>query len=352
MNSWISEMASFAWAKAPWAGAAGRVPALLVCVGVALAWHQAAAGVVAAGACLPVGLAGYRKIAGSSVRTMAATTVVLTLSAAVGTLVGASWWLYPVAVTVWALIFSFLTIHDDNLGWVAMQAVIALVIAGGFPGQGEAALVRAAVVLAGGATQTVLVALFAAARERWWPESVVNPAGAPRPFDWTAFSDSFALSSKTGSYALRLTLTLLVAVELSRRLPIQNSYWLPMTTIIVLKPDFYRTYSGAAQRVAGTFLGVGIASLIAHLLHPAVAWLVLLTAVFSFGCFAFIQVNTTLFAAALTAYVVFLVAITGLPETTLTGHRLIHTLLGSSLALGSRLIGLFFRLRLPFRRSA
>ncbi len=77
----------------------------------------------------------------------------------------------------------------------------------------------------------------------------------------------------------------------------------------------------------------------------------LFVGVFSFGCFAFLKVNAMLFTAMLTAYVVFLIAITGLPETMITWHRLLLTALGCILALGSRFIGMLMRLHPIFHRG-
>jgi hypothetical protein len=338
----MSELIATDWTQADWQAALSRVPALVLTVIGGIALGQPAAGVVAAGACLSVGLVGKRKVAGSSLLAMTATTAAMAFSAWAGTLVGASPWLNPVVTALWGLAFAFLTIHDEDLGWIGMQAVTALVIAMAFPDHGYAALGRSAAVLAGGAAQIGLITGFGrlGGSPRGAPSAKTESAPTPaQDFKWPEFFRSFRLFSAAWPYAVRVSLTMILAVEIERRLPMQNGYWLPMTTIIILKPDFYRTYSGAIQRVAGTFLGVVLASLIAHLLHPRTEWLVALAALFSFGCFALIKVNPILFSAALTAYVIFVIAVTGLPETTITWHRLIYTALGSALALGSRFLG-------------
>jgi hypothetical protein len=274
---------------------------------------------------------------------MIATTFIMALSAWIGTVVGASSWLGPVVVALWGLSFAFLTIHDDDSGWVAMQGVICLVIAMAFPSHGYEGLWRSLAVMAGGALQIGVLALIDGFRRFFPPQATRRDiAGLSPPatnYPWNDLLLSFRSFSSAWKYALRVSLTMIVAVEVAGVVHIQNSYWLPMTTVIILKPDFYRTYSGAVLRVVGTFLGVIVASLIAHLLHPNMAWLLVLVAVFSFGCFAFLKVNPIPFSASLTAYVVFLIATTGLPETAITGHRLVLTALGSALALGSRILG-------------
>jgi hypothetical protein len=334
-------LAGFDWTQVKWAAAACRVPALVGCLLLATPFHDPAAGVVAAGASLSVGLVGNRRISGSTVLAMAATTVVMAFSAWIGTLVGASHWLCPLVTALWGLAFAFLTIHDEDLGWIFMQGVICLVIAEGFPNHGYAALGRGLAVGIGGASQIGMLGVVEFIRLRLpWKIKDLEIEDVPvRAYNWHQLFESMKSLSAGWKYALRVSLTMIAAVELAGVLHLQNGYWLPMTTIIILKPDFYRTYSGAIQRVMGTFLGVMVASLIAHLCHPNAAWLFVLVAVFSFGCFAFLKINPISFSAALTAYVVFLIATTGLPEKTITGHRLILTALGSGLALGSRFLG-------------
>jgi uncharacterized membrane protein YccC len=336
-------LSTFDWKQAKWGAALCRVPALMLCLGLALWLDELQGGVVAAGAALSVGLVGNRRLAGSSFLAMVVTTLIMASSASLGTLVGESLWLGPIVTALWGLGFAFLTIHDDDSGWIAMQGVICLVIAQAFPAHGLHAMERGLAVIVGGSMQIAVLGLI-----RWIEHLVPTRAGeaavkeappAPVTYRWDELWLSFQSFSPAWRYALRVALTLIVAVELARRLNIQNGYWLPMTTLIILKPDFYRTYSGAIQRVAGTFLGVTVASLIAHLFHPGLAALVTLVAIFSFGCFTFLKVNPIPFSASLTAYVVFLISTTGLPETTITGHRLVLTALGSALALISRFIG-------------
>ena len=334
-------VSGFNWTEAKWAAAACRVPALVACLVFAIYFKESAAGVVAAGAALSVGLVGNRQIAGSPVLAMLITTLIMALSAWMGTLVGGFVAPCLIATALWGLAFAFLTIHDEDIGWLAMQGVICLVIAEGFPNHNDAALWRALAVGAGGLFQIGILGVIEAVRRRlpWHIKDLELEPGPVRTYSWSQLFKSFQSFSSAWRYALRVALTLILAVEIAGALKIQNGYWLPMTTLIILKPDFYRTYSGAIQRVVGTFLGVGIASLIAHLFHPSVSALVVLACLFSFGCFAFLEINPISFTAALTAYVVFLISTTGLPEAVITGHRLILTALGSGLALGSRFIG-------------
>ncbi len=344
MKSLSVDLLAFKWPLLRWDTAMRRVPAVALCLGLGLAFGQPAAGAVAAGSALSVGFAAMREVRGSRFLSMGSTILAMSLSAWVGTRTGGSHWLSPMITALWAFVFALLTVYDEDIGWVAMQGVLTLVVASAFPSHGVAAWQRATVLLAGGVIQ------FAALATIWYFRGILHPAdtkvpeGKPGPLhgyehDWREFSKSFHLQSIAFQYALRVSLTMVLAVEAGRYLPIKNGYWLPMTTLVILKPDFYRTYSGGVQRVAGTLLGVIIATLIAWLFHPAVPWLVGLAALFSLFCFAFQKVNPMTSAAVLTSFVVFMIATTGLPEATVTVHRLVNTALGCALALTSQVAG-------------
>jgi uncharacterized membrane protein YccC len=137
-------------------------------------------------------------------------------------------------------------------------------------------------------------------------------------------------------YAVRLALTLMLAVIIARTLHQTNSYWLPMTALLVMKPDFYRTYTNTMARVLGTFLGVTLASALTWALHPDALELFGFVLVFGWGAFAWTKVNYGFFSCVLTGYIVFLIATAGLPEVTVTANRMLDTALGSLIALGSR----------------
>ena len=302
MNLSALNLTVFAWQEAKWTAALRRVPALLAILGLSFWSGELTTGVVAAGACLSVGMLGNRQIMGSNLAAILCLSLVTALSAWAGTLVGNSAWLNPLVTAGWGLIFAFLTVHDEDSGWIAMQGVIALVIAMAFPSHGWAALERSGAVFAGGLLQTTCLAIAGEFRTRTSNEKG-PPANQPshlKTFRWKEFTRSFTFLSVACQYAFRVAMTLIIATEIARHLAIRNSYWLPMTLIVILKPDFYRTYSGAIQRVLGTFIGVMVASLITHAFHPGMGLLFVLIAVFSFGCFALVKVNSVLFSASLT----------------------------------------------------
>ena len=75
---------------------------------------------------------------------------------------------------------------------------------------------------------------------------------------------NLSLSSIAFRHAVRCGVCLAVAVVGERTLAIPHGYWIPMTTAIVLKPDFAGTFSFGLLRVVGTMLGLVLTTALVH----------------------------------------------------------------------------------------
>ena len=118
-----------------------------------------------------------------------------------------------------------------------------------------------------------------------------------------------------------------------RALAVPNGYWVPMTALLVLKPDFQQTLSRGIARVAGTLAGAAVATLLATLLRPGPVTLAALVVLFAWLCYTLVRVNYAVYAVCITSYVVFLLSFMGLPEKQLVVHRAINTFVGGLVAL-------------------
>ncbi|MDE2573160.1 MAG: FUSC family protein [bacterium] len=140
-------------------------------------------------------------------------------------------------------------------------------------------------------------------------------------------------SSAYFQHALRMAIALAVATLGDRLLPLQRGYWVPMTAVLVLRPDFATTFVRGASRLIGTLAGAALATLIAAALRPGPGMLVALAIVFAWLGYAVIRANYAVYTMTVTAYVVFLLALIGLPEIAGVYDRIAATLIGGLLAL-------------------
>ena len=192
-------------------------------------------------------------------------------------------------------------------------------------------------------------ALLAAMRTAWRAAGVpadrpssASPSRphAPQPFALSALGEAFATlranwspRSVFAQHAIRLGGMLVVAGLLERLLPLQRAYWIPLTAVIVLRPDFTATFTRGIARVAGTIGGAVIAGLITVVIHPAGEVFLILAIGFATAGYMLFSVNYAVFSASITCYVVFLLAYAGAPEHTSAVDRVGATFLGGLLAL-------------------
>jgi len=132
-------------------------------------------------------------------------------------------------------------------------------------------------------------------------------------------------------FTVRLMACMGAAGVVSEVLPLQRSYWVPLTVAIVLKPDYGSVFARALQRGIGTVVGAVAGAALLVLVHGA--WLLIpfavLAALLPFGR----SRNYGLLATFLTPLVVVLIDLLNPAGWELAGDRLIDTLIGCAIVL-------------------
>lgn len=159
------------------------------------------------------------------------------------------------------------------------------------------------------------------------------PAALRPAATWATLQANLDVSSVAFRHALRCGVCLALAIAFQRWQQIPHGFWIPMTTAIVLKPDFGGTFSFGALRVAGTFVGLLLATLLAHLAMDGASVRMVLLALFCLGFRLLTQVNYGIGVAFLTGMLVLLLSFEGVSPGQAVGARLQATVAGSALAL-------------------
>jgi uncharacterized membrane protein YccC len=144
---------------------------------------------------------------------------------------------------------------------------------------------------------------------------------------------NLTLRSSAFRHAVRLAAATALGAGLYRALDLWHGYWVPLTILFILRPEFGSTFTRGLQRYAGTALGVVIATVIAAALHPGPYALATITTVMAMGMFLFLIANYGLFVVSVTVFIVFLSAFARAPEHSAALHRLIATAIGTTLTL-------------------
>ncbi|SFV27564.1 FUSC family protein [Thermoflavifilum thermophilum] len=158
----------------------------------------------------------------------------------------------------------------------------------------------------------------------------ITSASIPQTIPWVRFPMSF--QSFIFRYALRLSLAMGIGVAIYKYFHIPHGYWLAMTTMIVLQPEFGATLQKAFQRVQGTLGGVIVGTMLLWLHLPLVINLGIV-ALCSFLMAYFIQRRYAIAAFFITIMVIALFHLLEPVNWQLGLIRLLVTLGGSALAL-------------------
>jgi uncharacterized membrane protein YccC len=134
-------------------------------------------------------------------------------------------------------------------------------------------------------------------------------------------------------HALRLGLTVGAATAVYHVLQLERGYWIPMTALLVLRPEFHDTFARGIARIAGTVAGAAVATLIVNAFNPGPIALTVLVLAFVWGCYALVRMNYAIFTVCLTGYIVFVLMLGGVAEMTAAATRALYTIAGGALAL-------------------
>jgi hypothetical protein len=284
-------------------------------------------GMAATTGALPTGFGSFQRLSGLSLRAapMLLAAVGMASCGFLGALLSRSTFLTAIIGGLIAAICGLATQYGQAPWWFTLQWSVAFFLAGATPSDMRDAVHRGLLILAGAGLQIVIIVLAWA----WFPFGAAcePPHGndAPLPVRQTPFESHLRYASTIG-------VMIAAALGLERTLGVDNGYWVPMTALIIVKPNQHDTLVRTVQRVVGTLIGAGAATFLAALLRPSQLTLAICVAVLAWFTYAMQRASYAAFSFWITATVVFMMALTGLPEPEAAGRRILATLIGATLA--------------------
>ncbi|MBI4905460.1 MAG: FUSC family protein [Acidobacteria bacterium] len=142
---------------------------------------------------------------------------------------------------------------------------------------------------------------------------------------------NFSLDSSACRHGIRMAICIAIGESVAQTFAIPRSYWLGMTIALVLKPDFGNTFSRGALRLAGTYAGLLLATVLFHTFAPGVE-------VVCIGVLAFLQLtvgraNYGILVTVISALIVYLFSVSGVTPKDVIATRALNTTIGGALAL-------------------
>ena len=347
----LSDSTVFQWRNQTLRADLILVAPVALCLGIGIAAGYPAAGMLAAGGAVNTGFGQKHCIDDSSLLPMIFVTFGMAFSGFFGVLIGHENLLLVLMAPLWGFGYGMLTNRPEGYGWVGQQCVITFLVASAFPAPLSAAVDRGLLLFSGGAIQFI----FSSALLQMFGELRTHLFQLTQYFrdEEVAFRAALVEAAKSVRqrklansaipYALRLAATLGIATEIYRRLHYQSGYWIPMTALLVLKPELTDTVSRVIARMLGTMAGaIAVSFLLAHL-HASPIVLAVGTVLFAWLAYGFLNVNYALFTTAVTSYIVFLLALNQLPGKEIAERRTVCTAIGAGIALFVRLVVISYR---------
>jgi len=164
----------------------------------------------------------------------------------------------------------------------------------------------------------------------------------------TELRNNLSFESSTFRHALRLAVASAIAGVLASAFHVTRGYWIPMTVVVVLKPNFGGTLHRAVQRITGTVAGALLAALFLWFIKDT-WWLLGLLALLSFATLTLRWANYVAFSLALTPMIMVMLNLAHPGTVTDSFLRILHTIIGGVLAIvaGYLLFPLWERSKLP-----
>lgn len=143
---------------------------------------------------------------------------------------------------------------------------------------------------------------------------------------------SLAPDSAVLRHALRVGALVPGTDAVVRLAGIDRGYWVSLTVLVVLRPDFGATLQRALMRTLGTIVGLLLATELVRWIPDGAWWQVAVIALFTFGMRLAGPGNVALSAISLSGLVVVLLEINGVSAHTTIVSRALATLVGGVLA--------------------
>ena len=153
--------------------------------------------------------------------------------------------------------------------------------------------------------------------------------------NWPSFRDNLTLDASAFRHSVRVALALLVGFVLTKFLPYaQDSYWVLLTILVIMKPAFSLTQQRNQERIIGTFIGGAIGVLILTFIPNKTVHFLFLV-LFMIGTYSTQRVNYIVMVICVTPFVLIVFSFLGIGYLSVAGERLLDTLLGGVISLAA-----------------
>ena len=154
----------------------------------------------------------------------------------------------------------------------------------------------------------------------------------PQDYGWNKLLVNFSMKSSILRHSLRLSIAMVIGYLFGYLFDVQNSYWILLTIVVIMRPSYGLTKERMKYRIVGTFVGAVLALVLVYLIQDTTVFGILagLTLVLALSL---VQLNYGIFAAFITLHIVFMYAMYSPDVMHVIQFRIVDTLVGGGLAI-------------------
>jgi len=142
---------------------------------------------------------------------------------------------------------------------------------------------------------------------------------------------NFSLKSPMFRHALRIAIAIVFGFAIGSLLGVKNAYWIALTIIVIMRPNYGLTKERSKNRIIGTLIGAVIATAIVVITKNTTVYMVLAVISLTFA-FSLIQQSYKAGAAFITLNIVFVYALMDPNAFAVIQYRVIDTVFGAGIA--------------------
>ncbi|PHK97930.1 FUSC family protein [Neolewinella marina] len=156
--------------------------------------------------------------------------------------------------------------------------------------------------------------------------------------DWSLLRKHLSKDSPIFRHAVRLSVVVLLGYLFGRYFALQNAYWIILTVVVIMRPNYVQSKDRSVQRTVGTLAGAAVAAAVVFVTDSPVAYALIGTASMPFF-FTYLDRDFRISAFFVTLNLVFLYALLHPDAYAVIAYRVVDTIIGATLAFGaSRLL--------------
>lgn len=150
-------------------------------------------------------------------------------------------------------------------------------------------------------------------------------------YSFKNLQDNLDFESPIFRHSLRLAVVMVAGYIIGSIFALQNTYWILLTSLVIMRPGYSLTRERSKQRLYGTLIGGAVATLIIFVTQNVIVLgvLAVITVVLAF---AMLQRNYKASAAFITLNIIFIYSLISPNAFTVIQYRMLDTVIGAGLA--------------------